>query len=147
MSEIFLSASVPVLDRGEYHETANPFLIQCAVRELFLAVIRQHKIVWGGHPAITPMIWGICEDLGVSYSDSVILYQSKYFEDRYPDENIRFSNVNFVDAVLNDENSSLSVMRDEMLSRKNLVAAVFIGGMEGVEIEYEIFKMLNSTEY
>ncbi|MEB3734007.1 hypothetical protein ULF88_07440 [Halopseudomonas pachastrellae] len=22
-------------------------------------------MVWGGHPAITPMIWSICEDLGL----------------------------------------------------------------------------------
>lgn len=65
MSAIFLSASVPLVGRGSYHETANPFLIQCAVRELVIAVIRQHKIVWGGHPAITPMIWSICEDLGL----------------------------------------------------------------------------------
>ena len=27
-----------------------------------------------------------------------------------------------------------------MLSREDLLAAVFIGGMEGVEIEYELFK-------
>jgi len=26
-----------------YHETADPFLIQCAVRELVIAVIRQHR--------------------------------------------------------------------------------------------------------
>jgi len=48
MSAIFLSASVPLVGRGTYHETADPFLIQCAVRELVIAVIRQHKIVWGG---------------------------------------------------------------------------------------------------
>lgn len=83
MGAIFLSASVPLVDRGKYHETANPFLIQCAVRELIMAVIRQHKIVWGGHPAITPMIWSICEDLGMDYSQSVVLYQSKFFQDRY----------------------------------------------------------------
>ena len=33
MSAIFLSASVPILGRGTYHETADPFLIQSAVRE------------------------------------------------------------------------------------------------------------------
>lgn len=48
MDAIFLSASVPVPGRGHYHETANPFLIQCAVRELFISVIRTHRIVWGG---------------------------------------------------------------------------------------------------
>lgn len=140
MSAIFLSASVPILGRGSYHETADPFLIQCAVREFVIAVIRQHKIVWGGHPAITPMIWNICEDLGVDYSDSVILYQSRFFEDRYPKENERFQNVIFTDAVPNDRDASLLAMRQSMLSRRDLVAAVFIGGMDGVEAEYQIFR-------
>lgn len=31
-------------------------------------------------------------------------------------------------------------MREAMLSRKDLGAAVFIGGMEGVEAEYDLFR-------
>lgn len=143
MSAIFLSASVPLVGRGSYHETANPFLIQCAVRELVIAVIRQHKIVWGGHPAITPMIWSICEDLGVDYSGSVVLYQSTFFKDRYPEENDRFHNVVFTNAVADDRDASLLLMREEMLSRDDLVAAVFIGGMEGVEAEHELFRQFH----
>lgn len=140
MSAIFLSASVPLVGRGTYHETANPFLIQCAVRELVIAVIRQHKIVWGGHPAITPMIWSICEDLGVDYSQSVVLYQSTFFADVFPGENTHFQNVVFTDAVANDRAASLLVMREKMLSRADLGAAVFIGGMDGVETEHELFR-------
>ncbi|BBP71392.1 hypothetical protein PHLH6_33960 [Pseudomonas sp. Seg1] len=145
MGAIFLSASVPLVDRGSYHETANPFLIQCAVRELVISVIRQHKIVWGGHPAITPMIWSICEDLGVDYSDTVILYQSRFFEDRYPEENDHFQNVVFTDAKPEGIDASLLLMREKMLSRDDLVAAVFIGGMEGVESEFELFRKFHPT--
>lgn len=65
---LLLSASVPLVGRGNYHETADPFLIQCAVQELVMAVIKTQQIVWGGHPAITPMIWSICEDLGIDYA-------------------------------------------------------------------------------
>ena len=108
-----------------------------------MAVIRQHKIVWGGHPAITPMIWSICEDLGVDYSGSVVLYQSTFFKDRYPEENDHFHNVVFTDAVPNDRDASLLLMRERMLSRDDLVAAVFIGGMEGVEAEHELFKQFH----
>jgi hypothetical protein len=139
MSTIFLSASVPQVGRGTYHETADPFLIQCAVRELVISVIREHKIVWGGHPAITPMIWQICSDLGVEYSKSVTLYQSLYFQDIYPEENNHFRNVVFTEAIPNDKSRSLLIMRERMLSREDLSAAVFIGGMEGVEAEYELF--------
>lgn len=140
MGAIFLSASVPLVGRGNYHETADPFLIQCAVRELVMAVIKTQQIVWGGHPAITPMIWSICEDLGVDYAKSVVLYQSRFFEDRFPDENKNFGNVVFVDAVPADRDASLLRMREAMLSRSDLTAAVFIGGMEGVEAEFELFE-------
>ncbi len=139
MSAVFLSASVPTAGRGTYHETANPFLIQSAVRELVTTVIRSHRLIWGGHPAITPMIWTVCKDLDVAYSKSVVLYQSRFFEDRYPEENEEFGNVVFVDAVLNDREASLRRMREEMLSRTDLRAAVFIGGMEGVEAEHAMF--------
>lgn len=139
MSAIFLSASVPVEGRGNYHETADPFLIQCAVRELVIAVIRDRQIVWGGHPAITPMIWRICEDLKVDYSKMVVLYQSRFFEDQFPEENKRFHNVQFIEKVNGDREASLLRMRVEMLSREDLGAAVFIGGMEGVEAEYHLF--------
>lgn len=143
MSAIFLSASVPVVGRGNYHETANPFLIQCAVREFVIAVIRRHKVVWGGHPAITPMIWAICEDLGIDYSQSVVLYQSNFFKDRFPEENQRFGNVVLTDAVPEDQPASLLLMRETMLSRTDLLAAVFIGGMDGVEVEHDMFTRLH----
>lgn len=140
MGAIFLSASVPLTNRGTYHETANPFLIQCAVRELLISVIRQHQIVWGGHPAITPMLWSVCEDLGVDYADAVVLYQSRFFEDDFPEENLKFGNVIFTDAVAGDREASVLHMRKEMLARRDLTGAVFIGGMEGVETEHAIFK-------
>lgn len=140
MDAIFLSASVPVPGRGHYHETANPFLIQCAVRELVISVIRTHRIVWGGHPSITPMIWSICEDLDVEYAKSVVLYQSRFFQDRFPEENARFGNVVYTDAVEADREGSLAIMRETMLARSDLVAGVFVGGMEGIEAELAIFQ-------
>ncbi len=147
MDAIFLSASVPISGRGSYHETANPFLIQCAVRELVISVIRTHRIVWGGHPSITPMIWSICEDLDVNYANSVVLYQSRFFKDRFPEENARFSNVVFTDPVTGDREASLSIMRHTMLAREDLVGAVLIGGMDGVEAELSIFQRYHPNAF
>ena len=146
MSAIFLSASVPLVGRGNYHETADPFLIQCAVRELVIAVIKELQIVWGGHPAITPMIWAICQDLNINYADAVILYQSRFFEDQFPEENKHFGNVILIDAVQGDRQKSLLQLREAMLSRQDLEASVFIGGMEGVEIEYALFKRFHPSK-
>jgi hypothetical protein len=139
MSAIFLSASVPLPGRGNYFESADPFLIQVAVRELMTLALGRRRIVWGGHPAITPMIWAVCKDLGVRYSDAVVLYQSRFFEEVFPEENAYFSNVKFVEPVRNDQAASLLAMRRAMLSRDDLSAAVFVGGMEGILAEHQLF--------
>jgi hypothetical protein len=142
MRRIFLSASVPVAGRGDYHQTANPFLIQFAVRELLTVCLGRRLLVWGGHPAITPMVWAVCEDLGIEYAKAVILYQSRLFEDAFPDENARFGNVVFIDAVEGDRAKNLAHMRIEMLSG-TFDAAVFIGGMDGVIDEYQLFQKMH----
>jgi hypothetical protein len=144
VKRIFLSASVPVAGRGDFFESSNPFLIQFAVRELLTVCLGRRQIVWGGHPAITPMVWAVCEDLGVDYSNAVTLFQSKFFEQDFPAENERFRNVRFIRAVANDKVASLELMRRQML-RGNFEAAVFIGGMDGIEDEYRIFKELHPT--
>src|SRR6266446_10878583 len=99
MNAVFLSASVPVPGRGNYYETANPFLIQTAVREFVTTALGRRLVVWGGHPAITPMVWAVCEDLGVEFAKAVVLYQSSFFKDIFPEENQRFGNVVYVDAM------------------------------------------------
>ena len=84
MTAIFLSSSIPVGGRRNFYETADPFLIQSAVREFVTLVLGRRMIVWGGHPAITPMVWAVCEDLGVDFANAVVLYQSGYFADIFP---------------------------------------------------------------
>ena len=143
MGAIFLSASVPVVGSGDYYDSADPFLIQSAVRELITIALGRRLIVWGGHPAITPMVWAVCEDLGVSYVKAVVLYQSRFFSDSFPEENRRFGNVVYVDAVAGNREASLCRMREAMLSRNDLTTAVFIGGMKGVLVEHAIFSRLH----
>jgi hypothetical protein len=139
MNAVFLSASVPVPGRGNYYETANPFLIQTAVREFVTTALGRRLVVWGGHPAITPMVWAVCEDLGVEFAKAVVLYQSSFFKDIFPEENKRFGNVVYVEAMPGDREVSLLRMREAMLSRRDLEAAVFVGGMEGILAEYDLF--------
>ena len=142
MQQVFLSASVPLPKRGDFHESANPFLIQFAVRELLTVCLGRRLVVWGGHPAITPMVWSVCEDMGIQYAKAVKLYQSKFFKDFFPEENRRFKNVVYVNAVTGDEQKSLQRMRKQMLSGP-FGAGVFIGGMEGIFDEYDVFRRLN----
>ena len=139
MGAVFLSASVPVPRRGTYFERTNPQLIQFAVREFVTTVLGRKLLVWGGHPAITPMVWRICEDLGVRYSEATVLYQSRFFEDQFPVENARFKNVRLIDAHAAGRAESLAAMRRQMFEDTTFDAAVFIGGMEGIFEEYAKF--------
>lgn len=144
MTQIFLSASVPMSDRGDFHESADPFLIQFAVRELLTVCLGRRTVVWGGHPAITPMVWAVCEDLGVDYASAVKLYQSRFFEDFFPEENAHFANVRYVDAVEGNREQSIQRFREEMFSQE-FAAGVFIGGMEGILDEFKLFRKSNPT--
>jgi hypothetical protein len=86
------------------------------------------------------MILTIFNDLKIDPSNSVVLYQSRFFEGRYPDENRNFNNVIITNRNPGNQTGSLLKMRRQMLSRKDLVGAVFVGGMEAVETEHQIFK-------
>ena len=140
---IFLSASVPDPKRApQYAETADSVAIASAVSALVHVTLGRRILVWGGHPAITPMIWLIAESIGVDYGSWVRLYQSKHFSDQFPEDNERFQNVTYTENIENDRDKSLQSMRERMLSDYRFSAAVFIGGMEGVLEEFDILRQL-----
>ncbi|MFC3677766.1 SLOG domain-containing protein [Ferrovibrio xuzhouensis] len=140
MSAVFLSASIPVPGRKHFFETANPFLIQASVREFVWTVLGRRKLIWGGHPSITPMIWAVCADLGLDYAKTVKLYQSRYFEGRFPPENTEFANVELTPNIQDSLDLSLTEMRRRMIGGNKFEAAIFIGGMEGIFEEHEMFR-------
>lgn len=137
MEAIFLSASIPKPGR-EYYGSANPLLIQAAVRALAVLLLGRRHIVWGGHPSITPMIVAACDGLGVEYQSVVTLYQSRAFQKDFPKENSRFANVELVDAEATVE-ASLTALRTRMFSDFGFAGGVFIGGMNGIIDEHDLF--------
>ncbi|CAN7700729.1 hypothetical protein [Mesorhizobium sp. LjRoot246] len=140
---IFLSAGVPDPKRGpEFAATANTVAITAAVSALVHVTLGRRPLVWGGQPAITPMIWVVAEDFGVDYGRWVRLYQSRYFEDEFPEDNERFGNVVYTDDVDGDRSRSLLAMRRQMFTEHAFAAAVFIGGMGGIIDEFELFRQL-----
>jgi len=143
---IFLSAGVPDPKRGAvYAATANTVAINSAVSALIHVTIGRRPLIWGGHPAITPMIMTMAQAIGVNYGRWVQLYQSRYFEDQFPEDNDQFQNVFYIDAIENDREKSLFTMRERMFSEHEFAAAVFIGGMEGIIDEFELFKKFQPT--
>jgi hypothetical protein len=145
---IFLSAGVPDPKRGpQYAMTADTVAITAAVSALVHVTLGRRLLVWGGQPAITPMIWVVADGLGVDYGSWVRLYQSKHFQDEFPEDNQRFQNVTYTDDVGHDRENSLKLMRERMFSDFNFTAAVFIGGMSGIVQEFDLLQrlQLNAT--
>ena len=141
LKNIFLSASIPLQERHpKYYGSADIIAIRDAVIALTTAVLPYHRIVWGGHPSITPLINYVMQKIGLNIQEHVTIYQSRLFEKHFPEDNNKFENVILTPNIENDREKSLHLMRNEMLSSCNFSAGVFIGGMEGVEDEYEIFK-------
>lgn len=137
MGAIFLSASVPT--REPYSSDCRPQEIQAAVNALTQVVLGRKKLVWGGHPAITPLLWSAAQAVGVEYTVAVELFQSKLFQKVLPEENKNFANVKLIDAVGEDVEASLLAMRKVMFTSAEFEAAVFIGGMHGILDEHKLF--------
>jgi hypothetical protein len=171
MKNIFLSASIPLPDcNPKYYETADIIAIRDAVIALASITLTNYRIIWGGHPSITPLIYYVIEkklvnnlqrdnwdtplndeekealnaDLKGAIQQHVLLYQSRYFEGQFPPENAMFENVVYT-PNFGDIPSSIQVMREKMLNDNDFSAAVFIGGMEGVEDEFKLFREFHSN--
>lgn len=140
MKNIFLSASIPLPERDEkYIGTADIIAIRDAVIALTTVVLPHHKLIWGGHPSITPLIYYVMEKLNLNIQEHVTLYQSRFFEKYFPEDNNKFENVILTDNINDDKAQSLLYMRNKMLDESEFSAGIFIGGMEGVEEEYDMF--------
>lgn len=169
MKNIFLSASIPLPDRHKkYYETADIIAIRDAVIALASISLNQHRIIWGGHPSITPLIYFVIEkmiinklkredwDLPLNNEEKsiiesqlkskiqkhVLLYQSLFFKDDFPPENKMFENV-ILTEDLGDIPTSIKRMREKIFFENKFDAAIFIGGMDGIEVEYNMFREIH----
>lgn len=138
---VFLSASVPLIDRHpSYFTTADPIAIRDAVTALATVVLPVTGIVFGGHPAITPLISAVATRLS-NVSGQIVLFQSGWFVSTMP------SHPSIQHIIITPREAtreiSLERMRSAMLtSYPQFTAGVFIGGMDGVEQEFDQFRAL-----
>lgn len=140
LNKIFLSASIPSPDRDrQFFDTADIIAIRDAVRALAAVVIPKAHLVWGGHPAITPLIRYVMERMDADIKQHVTLYQSDYFSDSFPDDNFAFEDIRITERAA-DRELSLYAMRKAMLTENSFAAGIFIGGMEGIWDEYNVFR-------
>ena len=100
MIHVFLSASVPLPNRDpEFLDTADVVAIREAVKALVGEVIPKGILVFGGHPAITPLLSLLLRGLGPEARRRIILYQSARFSDQFAPENDEFLDYRVIPAV------------------------------------------------
>jgi hypothetical protein len=138
LGPVFLSASVPDPRRDEkYFKTGDTIAIRDAVIALLTVVLPRTRLVFGGHPAITPMVKWVADQLGAF--ENVRMFQSKFFRDKYL-KDLAVFRYKETEPVSGNRDMSLLLMRTEMINSEPFSAAFFIGGMDGVEREYELIR-------
>src|SRR5260370_17633659 len=92
---IFLSASVPF--REPFVSECDPVAIREAVLALVAVTVRERPLVFGGHPAISPLVEHAARSLGAL--KNVHIYQSRFFEDRIPEVARKFENLHWPETA------------------------------------------------
>lgn len=140
--KVFLSASIPLPNRDQrFFGTADVIAIREAVKGLVQVILeRNGTLVFGGHPAITPLVRLLFQQAGTEPRERVTLYQSALFRKEFPPDNAAFERTIIVPAVQDDLKKSLLAMRQMMLAEPGYTCGVFIGGMEGVIEEFQMFR-------
>lgn len=138
-SRYLLSASIPDPRREPvYYETADLTGIREAVTAVSTVALKRGELVFGGHPAISPLVLIVAGALEAT--ERVRIFQSEYFRDAIPPESAAFRRLVWTPRVGVDREASLLKMRKAMIDTGGFAAAFFIGGMEGVEEEFALFR-------
>lgn len=140
MTAIFLSASVP--DRKPFNADCDPLLVREAVLSLVSVATPKSELVFGGHPAISPLVEHAARSIGTL--ENVHIFQSDYFVQAIPAVAKQFQNLHMTSAGHNRDNS-LTLMRNQMLAFREYQAAVLIGGMKGLYEELDLFQSMHPT--
>ena len=138
---VFLSASFPSGKRGEDVSPFDASGIADAVTAIVRAVLLNGgKLLFGGHPTITPLVLMIGTELKVQ--KAVDIFQSQWFREQITRETWRLAEldvgtIHWTPRCTSLE-ESLEEMRSQMFRFVLPVGAVFVGGMSGIWAEYEL---------
>lgn len=138
---VLLSASFPSGVRGERFTPYDADAVADAVTALVGAVLAANgRLVFGGHPTITPLVLRVAADHDAR--EAVDVYQSDEFRNRITEPTRALERQGFGRIIatpdVGDLQRNLALMRREMIgSSPEIVAALFIGGMEGILEEFD----------
>ena len=106
-------------------------------------LVANGRLLFGGHPTITPLVLMVASELEIE--GAVDVFQSRWFADQITRETRTLQDAGFGEIHWTPRRAtreqSLETMREAMLGHdRKLIAGVFVGGMEGVREEYELFR-------
>jgi hypothetical protein len=78
----------------------------------------------------------------LSTANGSLSIRACFFKEDFPEDDQRFQNVVYIDAVKGGRDKSLRHMRERMFKDSKFDTVVFIGGMEGIVEEFELFRAL-----
>src|SRR5436309_176675 len=105
MKPVFLSASEPNPERRpEYWESRNLLNLREAIRALVAYVLPRQPLVFGGHPAITPLVRAIADRIRHDRTErqqepQILLFLSEHFKSRFPQDVEAFRDTEFTPVV------------------------------------------------
>ncbi len=146
---VFLSASIP---NDTWTGTFSaPEITDAVVAFARIFLTAGIRLVSAAHPTIAPLLLYVAAEIEPRQTERVVIYQSQLFEDVLPTATRRFEaedvgQIIWTEARAGDPlvratwGPSLDLMRRQMLSETDPRAAVFIGGMEGIQTEYDLFR-------
>ncbi|WP_407342007.1 hypothetical protein [Pengzhenrongella phosphoraccumulans] len=149
---LFVSASIP--DPARWHGDFDALEITDAVVALArTSLTAGFRLVTAAHPTIAPLLLYVAAEFPAEPGERIVIYQSELFTDVLPVATRRFEadgvgRLVWTAAAKGDRpepgacEKSLDIMRRQMLGETEPVAACFIGGMEGIETEYSLYRSL-----
>lgn len=140
---VLLCSSFPSGERGEAVSPYDVNAIADAVTAITRVILSANgRIVFGGHPTITPLVLLIASSM--NKHGSVDVYQSEWFVSQITPETSRLGELGYGkihwtkrEHSLDD---SLATLRRVMLKESNPLGAIFVGGMDGLYEEYGLFR-------
>jgi hypothetical protein len=91
-TQVFLSASIPIRGREPFDQDIEIKRIRDAILALVpVCKDRALALVFGGHPAISPLVHHAANSLGSI--DNIVIYQSGFYRKFLPEAACKFPNL------------------------------------------------------
>ncbi|SDC44504.1 hypothetical protein SAMN05444679_10384 [Variovorax sp. CF079] len=142
-------ARLPFLNQ-RYVGRARPDRIRAAISALTrVALNHELRLVFGAHPAISPMVLQAARDMRAQ-AKSIVIFQSAVYAGRLAQSTLALAQWDAGVLIMTADQKesassrrnpkSLEFMRKAMVRVPGLLGAVFVGGMQGVEREAQLFQ-------